>query len=188
MTRINILLILMIATIGILLVSVLRSQQIEGTIPSQENLILIDVLLQSIRNDGIQLNDVFIQKGNDSIPSHLSDITSEGCLIFRMYGESCNLCIEEVIENLKYTFPDFGTNNRVVLLGSNINRRLLDNYYGKEVYSVYGEKLGLPSETYNQAVLLYVDHDNKVQSALVPDRSFPDLTMDYLRHIKSLYY
>ena len=150
--------------------------------------IIKDLFLQSILNCEVELNDIYINDNESGTLIRLFDKFEDGCLVFRFYGETCSICIDDVIANLRITFPDYTENGRILLVGSNINSRLLDGYYGKRVLSVGYESLGLPSEEYSFPSLFYVDQSGISKFAFIPDKAFPELTQGYLNHIKTKYF
>jgi hypothetical protein len=153
-----------------------------------EGLIIKDLFLQSMKNCEVELNDVFIDSDKSGTPIRLSDRFGDGCLVFRFFGETCNVCIEDVITKMRHTFPDYPDNDKIILLGSNINSRLTDGYYGKNVLSIGYESLGLPAEEYSIPCLFYVDQFGISRSALIPDKAFPELTLAYLDNIKEKFF
>ena len=153
-----------------------------------ESIIIKDLFMQSILNSEVTLNDIYISGNESGTLLRLYDKFEDGCLVFRFYGETCSVCIDDVITNLKITFPDYNQNRRILLVGSNINSRLQDGYYGKKVLQVGYESLGLPSEEYSLPCLFYVDQTGISKVAFIPDKAFPQLTQGYLNFIKSKYF
>ena len=155
---------------------------------SAESILLKDMVIHSAMNSDVILNDIYITLGKNDVPVRLKDKLDDGCLVFRFYGESCNICVDDIISNLKNAFPDYSTNNRLLLLGSNLNQRVLVKYYGKEVLLISNEGIGLPAEEYNLPLLFYADQLGISKIAFVPDKAFPELTQGYLNHIKTKYF
>lgn len=109
-------------------------------------------------------------------------------MVYRFSGEACDVCIDFVLAMLQQTFPDFKENRRVILIGSNLNKRVLENYYPKEVLYLKGELLGLPSEEYYTPLLFVINGSGITRMTFTPEKSMPDLTRAYLEKVKSTYF
>ena len=92
----------------------------------------------------------------------------------------CNLCIETTIDKLKSTFVDYSTNDKIVLLSTNVNPRLKEAYYGKELYSYDNMKLDIPYEKKGLPYMFVVDSNMQVKLFFIPDIRTPELTDYYL--------
>lgn len=150
---------------------------------TEESILLRDIIVHSLNNNELKVNDIYIIEEKDTPPIRLLDLVEGNALVFRFSGESCNVCIEFVINSLKESFPDYTTNSAIILLGSNINRRVLKGYYGKNVFPISGEELGLPAEEYNLPCLFILDKSGTTHMSFIPDKAFPELTQIYLKTI-----
>jgi len=143
----------------------------------------------SISNENLEVNNPLVYKGNDTADkAFLYDLVRDKCLVFRFSGEACNACVDFAMARIKNTFKDFATNDRILFIGSNINERIKDKYYGKPVISFDSEDLGLPFEEYNTPFIFIMDKDRITKMMFVPDKTLPDLTDFYLNMIKERYF
>jgi hypothetical protein len=143
----------------------------------------------TIINESLELNNPLIYYGNDTTNKmSLFDRVNGKCLVFRFSGEACNVCIDFVINKLKTTFSDFANNSRILLIGSNINDRVKEKYYGKQIISFCSEGLGLPFEEYNTPFLFIIDRDRITKMFFIPEKSLPELTDVYLKNIKERFF
>ena len=150
---------------------------------------LHELFKSTITNESLDLNDPLVYRGNAVNDTFsLFDIVNDKCLVFRFSGEACNTCIDFVIEQLKKTFPDYASNERILLIGSNINNRVKEKYYGKPVISYVLEDLGLPFEEYNIPFLMIIDRDRESKMMFIPEKSMPDLTEMYFKAVKERYF
>jgi len=157
--------------------------------PPPDYYYLTELYQFSIQNELADLRDPSVYIGKDSQKSiSLSEIVEKPTLVFRFSGEECNVCIEFVVKELKRTFPDFAKNDRIILLGSGVNARLKENYYGKPVTNLSFDDLGLPFEQYRTPFLFIIDNDKKCKMMFVPDKSFPNVTRFYLETVKERYF
>ena len=143
----------------------------------------------SITNESVDLINPVIYIGNDTANKmNLFDLVRGKCLVFRFSGEACNLCIDFVINKLKSTFSDFAENDRILLIGSNINERVKEKYYGKQIISFVSQNLGLPFEEYNTPFLFIIDRDRITKMFFIPEKSLPELTDIYLKNISERFF
>jgi hypothetical protein len=143
----------------------------------------------TITNESLELNNPLIYIGNDTTKKmSLFDIVSGKCLVFRFSGEACNVCIDFVINKLKNKFSDFAENDRILLIGSNINNRVKEKYYGKRIITFCSENLNLPFEEYNTPFLFIIDRDRICKMMFVPEKGLPEFTDMYLINIKDRYF
>jgi len=143
-----------------------------------------------VSNDGFKLNNPKVYLGNDT--SHAFNLFNSSrkgpYLIFRFSGLFCDKCIDELIKKLKKAFPDFKTNNRVVLLCSDVSPRIKEDYYGKQTLSYMSSNIGLPFEQQSTPFFFVVDDDKLSKAFFIPDNSQPETTDQYLRLVKHRYF
>jgi hypothetical protein len=150
---------------------------------------LTEIYKSTITNESLELNNPVIYMGNDTANQmNLFDLVRGKCLVFRFSGEACNICIDFVMNKLKSTFTDFTGNSRILLIGSNINDRVKEKYYGKQIISFYSEDLGLPFEEYTPPFLFIIDRDRITKMFFIPEKTMPELTDLYLKNIKERYF
>lgn len=143
-----------------------------------------ELFKSSIIDESVDINNPLIYIGNDTANTmNLFDLVHGKCLVFRFSGEACNVCIDFAINKLKSTFSDFAENDKILLVGSNLNNRVKENYYGKKVISFCSEELGLQFEEYNTPFFFIIDGDRITKMFFIPEKSMPELTDFYLRKI-----
>ncbi|HPF03139.1 MAG TPA: hypothetical protein PLV06_04405 [Bacteroidales bacterium] len=118
---------------GITYFNIIDSHKKEAEEPF-ESFYMNELIKASIENECVGLNNSLVYSGNDSENSFpLFDVVNEECIVFRFSGEACNVCVDFVMEKLKSRFEDFEENKRILLIGSNINSRVKEKYYGRPV-------------------------------------------------------
>jgi len=138
----------------------------------------------TITNESVEINNPEIYIGNDTANKmNLFDLVKGKCLVLRFSGEACNVCIDFVINRMKRTFSDFAENDRILLIGSNLNTRVKENYYGKKIISFYSGDLGLPFEEYNTPFLFIIDRDRITKMFFIPEKTMPELTDFYMKNV-----
>lgn len=150
--------------------------------------LLNDLFLLSLSNSGLLLNDIEVYDGKSSEEYLFFSAIEEECLVFRFSGEACDVCIDFVITQLKEVFPDFSYNNRIILVGSNLNRRVLENYYDKNVQYIKNDYFNMPGEEYYLPCLFIVGKSRISKQAFIPEKSYSGLTKEYLLMIRSRYF
>jgi hypothetical protein len=157
--------------------------------PRREIYYFSELFKTTVENEVLELNNPVVYKGNNTADKFdFFDIVQDKCLVFRFSGEACNICIDFVINRLKLSFKDFYNNDRIILVGSNINDRVKESYYGKQIISFCSEDLGLPYEKYNTPFLFIVDRDRICKMIFIPEKSLPELTDLYLNTIIGRYF
>lgn len=140
--------------------------------------------LISFRNNEIALNNSRVYFGNDTTSTfHIFNKLHGKYLVFRFSGDACNACIDFVIERIKRVFKDYSINERIILIGSNINPRVKDGYYQKKILSFYETDFGLELEKFGIPFLFIIDKEQISKMIFIPDKSFPEITDEYLNNI-----
>ncbi|MDR0603601.1 MAG: hypothetical protein LBG80_04775 [Bacteroidales bacterium] len=129
------------------------------------------------------LNNCKIYIGSDTSKIvSVETLVNKPKLIFGLPKDICPPCIDFVIEQLKEIMPDHLYNDDVIFV-ADIERRLKDNYYNKQVVSFHNKndfplyKIGVP--------YLFVLDDNMVVKMLfITDKGNPELTAEYIKNIK----
>ena len=138
-----------------------------------------------ILSNDILANDSKVFFGCDSLSSFpISKLLKTDILFFRFSGNFCEGCNNFVIKKLADHFDDFFDNDKIILLGTNINPRLRGKYYGKELLSYRDNDLGLPFEKSDLPVMFILGKDRKVKLTFLPDKTFPGYFDSYLRIVK----
>lgn len=188
----NWVLLTLVVIIGVLSTLILlrtRTVETEPADPQSEIMYFTALFESSLSNENLEVNNPLVYKGTDTADkAYFYDIIRDKCLVFRFSGESCNACIDFAISKIKSVFKDFASNDRILFIGSNINERLKDKYYGKPVISFDSEDLGLPFEEYNTPFIFIIDRERITKMLFVPDKTIPDLTDFYLNMIKERYF
>ena len=126
------------------------------------------------------IQDLLLYAGsdrNDTIKLH--QLASEGILVLRFSGETCNSCIDFALERLKQTYPDFAHNDRIILLSSQVATRLKKAYYGKSIYSLYNEDVELPFDQYRTPYFFYLRGSLEYKLFFIPDQNQTKVTDFY---------
>jgi hypothetical protein len=129
--------------------------------------------------------DVFYE--NDSIKNfNLIDSINTTTLIFRFSGKMCDQCVFFVIEKIKERFENYSSDQRIVLLASDITPRA-KTFYEKRILTLMKDLDGELEEG-QIPYLFIIDKDHKKQFVFVPDKSCPKLTEEYLRVLKTRFF
>ncbi len=185
--------ILVISVLTFVLVSIFSLQQFNQRRMLKktpvETFYFNDLLQSSISNECVEIINPLVYKGNDTVnKNYFFDLIRDKTLVFRFSGEACNTCIEFALEGLKKKFVDFATNDRILLIGSSINERIKEHYYGKPVISFYSSNLGIPIEEYNIPFMFIADKDRIVKMIFVPEKTMPELYELYLNTVYERYF
>jgi len=181
-------LVLSVAILSIELISILPGNETEDNEETAAGMLIKSLMISGIHNSEIKLRDTYINPGRSDVPRRLLSLVEGKCLVYRFSGAECNLCIDHVIASLREVFHDYESNDRIMLVGSNLNRRVLQGYYGKDVLYLKGDRLGLPAEEYNMPCLFILDEKGKSELAFIPEKSFPEMTLAYLKDIRNRYF
>lgn len=173
---------------GLIFINI-KSSQKDETGETVETLYMNELMKASVENECYELMDPMVYAGNNVENTfRLFDLVNEECLVFRFSGEACNVCIDFVLEKIKGRFENFAENDRILLIGSNINPRVKDNYYGKKILSYSSENMGIPFEEYNIPFLFVIDRDRITKLVFIPEKAVPELTDFYLDTVKKRYF
>ena len=161
----------------------------ENSEQSIENFYMNELIKASIENECIELGNPIVYPGKrieEQVP--LFDIVEQECLVFRFSGAACDVCVDFVLEKIKNRFSDFSSNPRILLIGSNLNPRVKEDYYGKSVLSYASDDLGIPFEEYQIPFLFILDRDRTCKMIFIPEKALPELTDLYLDTVLKRYF
>ena len=161
----------------------------ENSEQSIENFYMNELIKASIENECIELGNSIVYPGKrieEQVP--LFDIVDQECLVFRFSGAACDVCVDFVLEKIKNRFSDFSSNPRILLIGSNLNPRVKEDYYGKSVLSYASDDLGIPFEEYQIPFLFILDRDRTCKMIFIPEKALPELTDLYLDTVLKRYF
>jgi hypothetical protein len=161
----------------------------ENSEQSIENFYMNELIKASIENECIELGNPIVYPGKrieEQVP--LFDIVDQECLVFRFSGAACDVCVDFVLEKIKNRFSDFSSNPRILLIGSNLNPRVKEDYYGKSVLSYASDDLGIPFEEYQIPFLFILDRDRTCKMIFIPEKALPELTDLYLDTVLKRYF
>ena len=137
--------------------------------------------LQKINNSEIYYKNTLIEIKNLTIDSPV--------LIYRFSLFNCSPCVNFTLDKLKEHFPDFSTNNRIMLIYDDENMRISESMFGKNIYVTKDRySLGLPMEKINIPFMFILDEDLITKQFFVPEKGMPSLTDEYLSIIKMRYF
>lgn len=132
-------------------------------------------------------NQVFFGRDTLGVKS-LSQAFKQPTLMFFFSRNTCSPCIDISMDCIKKVFPDFATNDRVVLVGSDLETRVKDSFFAKPVMSFVGGKMNIPIENYNVPFFFVLDGDGKLDMLFVPEKAFPEVTEAYLKIVKERFF
>jgi len=161
----------------------------EDSEQSIENFYMNELIKASIENECIEVSNPLVYPGTrveEQVP--LFDLVDQECLVFRFSGAACNVCVDFVLDKIKNKFSDFSTNPRILLIGSNLNSRVKEDYYGKSVLSYASDDLGIPFEEYQIPFLFILDRDRTCKMIFIPEKALPELTDLYLDTVLKRYF
>jgi hypothetical protein len=188
-----ILLVLLVAT-GIISFLDLRQDSSAGSAgsspdQSRQMYYMSELVMTSIANEGSTIPDKPVYTGSDTTTrSGFYNTTNGNCLLFRFSGEACDVCIDFVADKIREHFSDFVTNEKIFFIGTDINERLKDSYFGKPVTSLFSGDLGLAFEKYKVPFLFVLDREKTCKMIFIPDKAFPELTDLYLKTVKERFF
>ncbi len=143
----------------------------------------------SLENDMYPLNDCNLYIGIDSTQIYdLNELIYDNTLVFRFSGYSCDACINFIVDKLKYHFTDFSSNNRIILMSSELNPKFKQNFYGKSTINFLDNNLGMPIEQKKVPYLFVVNKNKEANMVFIPDTMFPELVDLYLENVKKRFF
>jgi hypothetical protein len=158
-------------------------------VQSTESFYMNELIKASIENECIKLNNPIIYYGNDIEEKfQFFDLVNDDCLVLRFSGEACNVCVDFILEKIRSRFDDFRDNKHILLVGSNLNARVKEDYYGRNIISYVSDNLGIPFEEYNIPFMFIVNADRTCKMLFIPEKASPELTDFYLDTVKERYF
>jgi len=173
---------------SILLLNNTNNRQ-EDSGQSIESFYINELVKASIENECIEVGNPLVYPGTrteEQVP--LFDLVEQECLVFRFSGAACDVCVDFVLDKIKNKFSDFRSNPRVLLIGSQLNPRVKETYYGKSVLSYASDDLGIPFEEYQIPFLFILDRERTCKMIFIPEKALPELTDFYLDTVLKRYF
>jgi len=136
---------------------------------------------------GTRLPEIINIVEPDSIP--LTSLGNKNLLVLRYSDIHCNTCIDEEVESLQKVFE--GKLEHVIILCSyNSERDFIAfrrlNRLRLQAYRIPHNAFDWVPEKTDKPYYFMVNPDNKVSNFYVPNRSYPNLTNNYLQSIRKL--
>jgi len=158
--------------------------------PKNDSIKDINTLSEYLAGESVPLNNPRVYFGNDTVHSFkLFNNNRKGkYLVFRFSGLFCDKCIDDLMNRIRQTFPDLAENNKIILLCSEVNPRMKEDYYGKKLLSYQSGDMNLPLEKVSIPFFFIIDESRISKLVFVPDISKPSLTDYYLRIIKHRFF
>lgn len=164
-------------------------KEINNNISDQDSFIKMEKFKIVIENEQFPLKKVRMYFGLDTLKIFdFFECVQEKTLVYKFSGQYCSSCLDSDIDMIKQIFPDFQKNNRILLLSTDFNPRLKENYFGKRVASYYSECFGFPLDKSFLSVFFIVDKDHVSKMVFITDSRFPELTKIYLETIKNRFF
>ena len=138
------------------------------------------------KNEGLTF-PFMIDQGCDTIhPVKL--IIKKPTLVCYFSIQACTPCYQHMLEQVKHVFPDYAQRNDIIFLSNDLDFKLRDSYFNKQIYANINFKSGLPIDSYHSPVLFLLNEDMKLDMVFVADKQTPDYTEDYLQIVKERFY
>lgn len=102
--------------------------------------------------------------------------------------QACTPCYQHMLEEVKHVFPDYAERDDIIFLSNDLDFKLRDSYFNKQVHANVNFKSGLPIDSYLSPILFLLNEDMKLDMVFVADKQTPDYTEDYLQIIKKRFY
>lgn len=102
--------------------------------------------------------------------------------------QACTPCYQHMLEQVKHIFPDYDQREDILFLSNDLDFKLRDSYFNKQVYANINFKSELPIDTYNAPLLFLLNEDMKLDMVFVADKQTPDYTEEYLQIIKKRFF
>jgi alkyl hydroperoxide reductase subunit AhpC len=146
-----------------------------------------ELIKLQLRYEQYPLNNCEIYTGSDTSKiMSIKTLINKPKLIFGSSGNMCPPCIETVIEQLREIIPDYSHNDDIIFV-ADIEKRLKNNYYDKQVFSFCNKK-DFPLYKIGAPYLFVLDEDMVIKMLFITNKSTPELTSEYLKTIKRLYF
>lgn len=128
-----------------------------------------------------------IYQGCDTIhPKKL--IIKKPTLVCYFSIQACTPCYQQMLEQVKHIFPDYDQRDDIIFLSNDLDFKLRDSYFNKQVYANVHFNSGLPFDSYNAPLLFLLNEDMKLDLVFVADKQTPDYTEKYLQIIRKRFF
>lgn len=97
-------------------------------------------------------------------------------------------CYQQMLEQVKHIFPDYDQRDDIIFLSNDLDFKLRDSYFNKQVYANVHFNSGLPFDSYNAPLLFLLNEDMKLDLVFVADKQTPDYTEKYLQIIRKRFF
>lgn len=126
-----------------------------------------------------------IHIGKDTLTSiSLANKIKKSTLICYFPMSSCPPCINLLLEKIKNAFPDYAQRDDIIFFSNDVEYKLRNNFYGKQIFQYADKKQVLPAEKYSTPYLFILDKEMKTKLFFFMDKQTPDYTDDYLNIVK----
>lgn len=143
-----------------------------------------ELFKSTMRYSFSKINTKNIYFGTDSTKKYtLKNITKEPCLFFYFSNNTCSPCVDAAIELVKKNFPDYITNNRIIIAGD-LPKRLRNDCYGKKMIS----HISVPSNKIDAPFFFILDKNPELIFLHIYDKNDPFMTEIYLNEIKQRFF
>ncbi len=153
--------------------------------------ILYESFIYSTTNEGSIIGNIEVYEDSDK-PFFLFDSISLPILMIVMppTEDICNSCINYAVHSVKYFFPDFLDNKRVIVFSHKLNSRIKSQMDRKKMYYCVSDscKLGLIHGQASKPFYVVLNPDRKASMFFTPNNLMPELTDRYLKIVKEKYF
>jgi len=135
------------------------------------------------------VNNQSVYLGVDSLDRiDLNRFVKDTKLFLYFSSNTCSPCIEETVEIIERTFPNYLKNEKIVFVSPDYPARYRINCYGKKLLNLEKGKLGLSLENSTEPpFFIVIDSTLQVKSIPVVNKMNFDRTTDYLESVKKYF-
>lgn len=128
--------------------------------------------------------------GTDSITTYsFQDRFDKPVLIFYFSIESCQPCLDAIVETLKDSIPNYATNENILLFSDDLEWRLRNSFLDKKIINTKSYSQPLSFIENKVPTLFLLDPQTSLIHHIFPyNKETPDYLNDYLHIIKKRFF
>ncbi|MCD8042919.1 MAG: hypothetical protein LUH10_07620 [Tannerellaceae bacterium] len=141
----------------------------------------------NINHTGMIIDDIALNYG---LLSTFLYERKKPVLIFRIIESNCDLCYNHEMDIIKEYYGDTFMEDNIMIFGSFTYDRNLNMLLKRRKLNIVSENIPYmeenPLDELNFPYYFILNPDMKISNIYIPDKTFPDLTIEYLESIKRL--
>lgn len=134
------------------------------------------------------INPYFYVGKDTSKIIHISDLTKKETLCFFFSSHTCPPCLDNILLLIEKNFPNYKNMNDIIFISNNLEFRLRESFYKKQILWNNNKKLGPIFEKSDIPTFFILDKDLQAKCVFLADKMTPEYIEDYLKIIKQRFF